>query len=647
MQIPRVDSDPLHKQLRSIDPKLLALIEKYANRPLLLEKILLSDSQGIQLESKLLGKNWTFKLPIKGAESLANVNLEKPQLLLNPIRGKVMINLASANQSLSAIPQATLTALKRGEIPLANALPGSIQLVFNQANLISPQVIGFANQLAAFQTTQNKSEGLSGASSAPQPGTVNSLGASTSTAKSSATTQLTDKSQIAQLARAFLQNRPLTQQSISMPIDNLLKNNQKLIQSMTTPSQSGVSNNSFKLDNAAILELARSLLKYLPKGSPGRQIGQLILTGETLKSALEMAPTGKSVSNRILNSGVLLENKLAQSNFIASAERQSPRANMQGVLLDQKPPQTATRTTPESNTAAAGRLSQDAQNRFNQAAQNAEQGNSRLIAQDLKSVALQLLEQLTNVKKFLNQNAQQPLNLNQAIGHLAKNSAFQKILLPPELLLAGASNDPKATLQHNSEVVSQQSQKAFSSRLLQNFPWLNLINLRGKNSPISAGAKLLETQRALVSELIRDANSLLSRIETNQLVSLKNDVPNIQQLFLELPLQKGGQIDAFEILFESTSNPEEEVKKTWNITIRFDLEPMGPMFARVTMQGDRISTHFFAENPSTAELLTENIDVLKDSLLASGVDIDQINGSQGHVPEELLPDDEHKVNLKI
>jgi len=141
---------------------------------------------------------------------------------------------------------------------------------------------------------------------------------------------------------------------------------------------------------------------------------------------------------------------------------------------------------------------------------------------------------------------------------------------------------------------------------------------------------------------------LISKIETNQLLSLRSVTPLLQQFLFDLPIYHNKQIESFELLFTSKQEGKENnTGKKWTVTIKFDLAPLGPMFARVSLINERISTHFFAKEAETATLLSENLNHLKDSLFLAGLDVDEICGQQGIVPEELLSNDEHSVDVRV
>lgn len=150
------------------------------------------------------------------------------------------------------------------------------------------------------------------------------------------------------------------------------------------------------------------------------------------------------------------------------------------------------------------------------------------------------------------------------------------------------------------------------------------------------------------TEMLTEVKNIVSQIETNQLLSLKNEQVNLQQFLVDLPLANKGNIDSFELLFEhSNKEHQRKSKKHWKVIVRFDLEPLGPMFAQVELQDERISTHIFAKSQHTAQLIDQHLHILKKSLFAAGVNVDQIKGSQGNIPEKLLEDNDRSIDTHV
>lgn len=146
----------------------------------------------------------------------------------------------------------------------------------------------------------------------------------------------------------------------------------------------------------------------------------------------------------------------------------------------------------------------------------------------------------------------------------------------------------------------------------------------------------------LLQEIIKNG---LQKIEQNQLHSLKSEQFNLQQFLIDLPIKQNGMIDSFEMRFESQSKNNNSVKnKYWKVVVRFDLEPLGPMFAEIQFENEKISTHLFAEKKETASLINQHLPTLKKSLFSAGVDVNRVSGSQGNIPENLRNQDKPSID---
>ena len=146
----------------------------------------------------------------------------------------------------------------------------------------------------------------------------------------------------------------------------------------------------------------------------------------------------------------------------------------------------------------------------------------------------------------------------------------------------------------------------------------------------------LQTLIKMVKSLQGSINGSLHQIEQNQLHSLKSEQFNLQQFLVDLPIKQNGMIDSFEMRFESHAKNNQSTKnKYWKVVVRFDLEPLGPMFAEIKFENQKISTHIFAEKKETANLINQYLPTLKKSLFSAGVDVNKVTGSQGNIPENL------------
>ncbi len=162
---------------------------------------------------------------------------------------------------------------------------------------------------------------------------------------------------------------------------------------------------------------------------------------------------------------------------------------------------------------------------------------------------------------------------------------------------------------------------------------------------LQAHQELLQNLIKINQSLQGNIKSSLQHIEQNQLHSLKSEQFNFQQFLVDLPIKQNGMIDSFEMRFESQNKKTNLVKnKYWKVVVRFDLEPLGPMFAEIQFENERLSTQLFAQEKKTANLINQHLPTLRKSLFSAGVNVKNVSGSQGNIPENLCGQDKPSID---
>ena len=251
-------------------------------------------------------------------------------------------------------------------------------------------------------------------------------------------------------------------------------------------------------------------------------------------------------------------------------------------------------------------------------------------------------QELANIiKQVLNAIKQKPILLSNLVPSTKYDETDETIsfILTP-------SNDKSAKLDESQ--VLKFAFSAIKSEQLKSF--LNQWSQLKLQPHLTAKTEmaLYQKQIKLLNDMLGEIALLQGRIENSQIANARQDNTNLQHFFLDLPLLHKGEIDSFELLLQSDKKNKNKTDKLWQITIKFDLQPLGPMFAKVSLRGKNISTHFFAEKAETAKLLEENIGYLKDTLFAAGLQPDAVEGQQGKIPENLINlDRQAMIDLRI
>ncbi|MDQ7050324.1 MAG: flagellar hook-length control protein FliK [Enterobacterales bacterium] len=218
--------------------------------------------------------------------------------------------------------------------------------------------------------------------------------------------------------------------------------------------------------------------------------------------------------------------------------------------------------------------------------------------------------------------------------------------------LSKTANNPEMNQANASLLKENQTKESISDpqlkAALKALPPETNVSARGNPQILSQQASLTQQVQNQIKEMLTQVKTMLSQIETHQLMSIKNEQTGIQQFMFDLPMLKNGQIDSFEMRFEQQDQKQQKAaNKYWKVVVKFDLEPLGPMFAQVELKNDRISTHIFAQSADTAQLIDSHLHVLKDSLTSAGINTDSLAANQGHVPETLIQQQHQGVDLRI
>lgn len=151
--------------------------------------------------------------------------------------------------------------------------------------------------------------------------------------------------------------------------------------------------------------------------------------------------------------------------------------------------------------------------------------------------------------------------------------------------------------------------------------------------------------------LLKLAAGAISRLQSHQLGSLEQtrstSEGNLQTTWqLEIPVRYGQDIMPLQVKVQREDTPEEdkaeennssEIKesreKLWKIELAFDLEPLGALQVQAQLIRGSLSSQLWAERPESAELINQELDYLRERLVASGLEVGELACSQGAPPQ--------------
>ena len=152
-----------------------------------------------------------------------------------------------------------------------------------------------------------------------------------------------------------------------------------------------------------------------------------------------------------------------------------------------------------------------------------------------------------------------------------------------------------------------------------------------------------------LEHLLRLAAAAVSRLQSHQLSSLEqtgvtDDGRLLSTWQLEIPMRNLQDIVPLQVKFQREEAPEKEQpherrderepkQPLWRVDLAFDMEPLGPMQIQAQLIKGSLSSQLWAERPYTASLIESNLAALRERLLASGLNVGDLDCHLGKPPQ--------------
>jgi len=152
-----------------------------------------------------------------------------------------------------------------------------------------------------------------------------------------------------------------------------------------------------------------------------------------------------------------------------------------------------------------------------------------------------------------------------------------------------------------------------------------------------------------LEHLLRLAAAAVSRLQSHQLSSLEqtgvtDDGRLMSTWQLEIPMRNMQDIVPLQVKFQREEAPEKEQtnerrderepkQQLWRVELAFDMEPLGPMQIQAQLIQGSLSSQLWAERPYTASLIESNLAGLRERLLASGLNVGDLDCHLGIPPQ--------------
>ncbi|GAB6040250.1 flagellar hook-length control protein FliK [Endothiovibrio diazotrophicus] len=151
----------------------------------------------------------------------------------------------------------------------------------------------------------------------------------------------------------------------------------------------------------------------------------------------------------------------------------------------------------------------------------------------------------------------------------------------------------------------------------------------------------------LRSELVKQTQSALARVQLGQLSSVRTDADANQQWMLEIPVRNGESVDMVQVRIESRgAKRARKGAKSWSVSLALDLGKLGPMEARVTLGEDEsVSTLFWSEREEATTAIERNLPLLQRNFNDCGLKVGRLAARTGEPPAADQPAIPMKLNL--
>lgn len=153
--------------------------------------------------------------------------------------------------------------------------------------------------------------------------------------------------------------------------------------------------------------------------------------------------------------------------------------------------------------------------------------------------------------------------------------------------------------------------------------------------------------RELAAHLLRETEAAISRHTLLQAASLPDDAPAAStrldqassRVVFEMPLasEQGTGIAQFKIERDASGTGTGHKQAVWRAEFSIDLEPIGPVHARIALSGDRTTVMLFAERDESAASLRDALPVLEASLTDAALQPGELECRQGRAPVAPSP----------
>lgn len=170
-----------------------------------------------------------------------------------------------------------------------------------------------------------------------------------------------------------------------------------------------------------------------------------------------------------------------------------------------------------------------------------------------------------------------------------------------------------------------------------------------KNTFNISPEKLAASYQGLITQLLKMVDASLARINVAQLSSTTVDTDNKQVWLFDIPLIKENQKehDLIQVKIDvEKENGDDNKNRLWTVQLALDLNTLGPLQAKISLQDNKVQAHFKSSDPLQQQLIEEHLDILRDKLNTAGLLVEKLICTQGlveqsdpEIPQSLIDEE--------
>lgn len=141
---------------------------------------------------------------------------------------------------------------------------------------------------------------------------------------------------------------------------------------------------------------------------------------------------------------------------------------------------------------------------------------------------------------------------------------------------------------------------------------------------------------AVTGQLRHQAEGALARLTLHQVHSVKNTGEGSLHWTLEMPVLHQGEIDVVPLAIERRAHRGNgDGEPSWLVKLALDTPQFGSLYATILWCREQLSSVFWAERDSTADLVRLHLDHLRDSLTGRGLAVTALECHRGTPPDTM------------